>query len=276
MKSLRYCQLGLALLLLLAGGAHAAGCGERVLMASHGGTQMAYALAAPEAGPARAVVVLLPGGGGHAKLGADGCARALTGNVLVRIQPQLRAQGLVTVLVDAPSDYQGEDGLAGFREASAHAEDIGLLIRQLRERLPGLPVWLLGTSRGTISAANAAARLSGPAAADGLILSSVLSQGQAQARKAWVAQSVFDLPLEAIRQPVLLLGHRSDGCQRSPPALLPKVAARLSAAARLQQQLIEGGPLGEGSEACEGRSPHGYIGQEDELIAAMRDFMALP
>ncbi len=45
--------------------------------------------------------------------------------------------------------------------SAQHAEDIGKVIADVRERTK-LPVWLVGTSRGAISAANAASRLTGP------------------------------------------------------------------------------------------------------------------
>jgi hypothetical protein len=56
----------------------------------------------------------------------------------------------------------------------------------------------VGTSRGTISAVNATARLSGLSAPAGMLTSALMS-GQSKAKKGWVAQTVFDLPLEAIR-----------------------------------------------------------------------------
>jgi hypothetical protein len=95
------------------------------------------------------------GAGGHLELDAQGCPRALKGNSLVRSIPHFRDLGLATALVDSPSDYTGEDGLAGFRTSSEHAEDLGKVIADVRARVSGA-VWLVGTSRGTLSAANAA------------------------------------------------------------------------------------------------------------------------
>lgn len=270
-----------ACLLLMAGAAlgaqaGAAPCGEVHTLATHAGTSSSYAFAAPaQAGPSPlTTLVLLPGGGGHVDLDErSGCARAMKGNALVRSQPLFVAAGFATALLDAPSDHHGEDGLAGFRSAPAHAQDLALVIAELRQRGP---VWLVGTSRGTISAANAASRLSPEAGPDGLVLSSALMAGQPGARKAWVAQSVFDLPLQAIRQPLLLIGHESDTCPRSPPALMPRLAEQAVAAARLQQVLLRGGPGqggARGADVCEGRAPHGYVGQEAELVEAIRRFI---
>lgn len=250
----------------------AAACGERVTLPGHDGNTFLASVAAPSA--AWGGVVLLAGGGGVLDLGADGCARALTGNTLVRLTPRLQAAGLATALLDAPGDHRGEDGLAGFRADPRHAADIGRAVLMLRGRVAG-PVWVIGNSRGTISAANAAARLDGAARPDGLVVASVLTSGNAAGRKAWVAQTVFDLPLEAIRVPALLIAHGDDACIRTPPALAAKVAERI-ASERKQVVLLGGGPGGRGAtgvEACEGRSPHGFVGQDDELLAGIVRFM---
>jgi hypothetical protein len=219
--------------------------------------------------------VLLAGGSGVIDLDESGCAQGLKGNSLVRGAPFLRAAGLATVLLDAPSDHLGQgDGLAGFRIDSRHAEDIGRVVAEVRRRVAG-PVWLIGTSRGTISAANAASRLSGAVRPDGVVLTSVLTVGNPRGQKPWVAQTVFDLPLEAVTIPTLLVGHSEDRCLRTPHESMSGVAERIGAT-RKQVVTVTGGPGGRGlsgTEACEGRSPHGFIGQEDEVLAGIVRFI---
>jgi hypothetical protein len=187
-------------------------CGEVITIQTHSGTTTRYALASPRgvtgAGEPMALVLLV-GGGGHLALDDKGCPRALKGNSLVRSLPNFHQAGFVTALADSPSDYTGEDGLAGFRTAPEHADDLGRVIADVRARTKA-PVWLVGTSRGAISAANAASRLSGPSAPDGLVLTSALMSGGRGGAKPWLTQSVFDLPLEAIRMPVLVVGHAAD------------------------------------------------------------------
>ncbi len=253
------------------------GCGEVVTIQAHGGTTLRYALAQPPANVApreRGALVLLPGGNGHVDLDARGCARALRGNSLVRSIPHFHALGFVTALVDAPSDHHDADGLAGHRATGAHAEDLGRVIADLRARGAAL-VWVVGTSRGTISAVNAASTLAGPSGPDGLVLTSALMSGQSGARKSWVAQSVFDHRLEAIRIPVLLVGHAADACIRSPAVLMDKVAGRMNGV-REQVVTITGGPgasAAPGIEACEGRSPHGFIEQESDVADGIARFI---
>lgn len=250
-------------------------CGEVVAIATHDGTTTRYALGRPaQASGAPIALVLLAGGGGHLDLDDKGCPRALTGNSLVRSIPFFHEAGFATALVDAPSDHPGEDGLAGFRVAPQHAEDLGKVIADVRARTNS-SVWLAGTSRGTISAVNAAARLAGPAAPDGLVLTSALMAGRSGGQKQWVAQTVFDLPLEAIRQPVLVVGHVDDKCIRSPAHLMDRITARTEGA-REQVVAVSGGPGHPGApnvNACEGRAPHGYVEQEAEVAAGIARFI---
>lgn len=262
-------------LALLAAPALAAGCGTLISLATHGDTRTHYSYVPPAAGHASPVaLLLLAGGGGHLRLDAQGCPRALTGNSLVRSLPLFQAQGLATALLDAPSDHEGEDGLAGFRVTVEHAQDLGRAIADLRAR-SGLPVWVIGTSRGAISAAHAASRLQGAAAPDGVVLTSPVTAGNPRGSKAWVAQTVFDLPLEAITIPLLVIGHVQDKCLRSPASENERILVRASSA-RKQLVQVAGGPGRAGLsavEACEGRSPHGFVEQEAEVAAGIVRFI---
>lgn len=221
------------------------------------------------------MLVLLVGGGGHLDLNDKGCANSLNGNVLFRMQPQFRKAGLVTVLVDSPSDFTGEEGLGGFRTSSEHAADLGRVFEALRARFKGA-VWVVGHSRGTISAVNAAARLAGAGAPDGLILLSPMLAGQANARKAWVKQSVFSVDLEKIKIPVLAIGHAADTCVRSPAKLLAEVIAKTESA-REQVVTVTGGPVepGRASElaSCEVGYPHDFVSQETAVAEGILRFI---
>jgi hypothetical protein len=253
-------------------------CGELVSIGTHRGTTTAVSLAMPASSAPqgdRVALVLLPGGPGYLALDAQGCARRLKGNSLVRSRDLFHRAGFATALVDAPSDHRGEEGLGGFRMSAQHAEDIGKVIAAVRERTKGA-VWLVGTSRGAISAANAAGRLSGPGAPDGLVLTSAVTSGRVGGRKPWVAQTVFDARLDAIRVPVLVVAHAADTCIRTPPSLAARIAARTNGV-REQTVTVTGGPgkrgRGPSVEACRGPWPHGFVGQEAEVNAGIARFI---
>jgi len=254
----------------------ATACGELVTLPSSDSRSIAYSLAAPNEGAGQhAALLLLAGGGGALGLDDRGCARKLTGNSLVRAQDLFRAQGFFIALVDAPPDYQGPDGLAGFRTDPRHAADLGLVIADVRRRTK-LPVFVVGTSRGTISAANAAARLSGGAAPDGVVLTSPITQSKIGGYKAWTAQSVFDLPLADIRTPILVVAHAADTCIRTPPQRAERIIAATNGA-REQLVLVTGGPGGNKKlsplDACQGNAPHGFVGQDAEVTAGIGRFV---
>lgn len=246
-------------------------------METHDRSMTRYSFVPPPrtVGPGEPItLVLLAGGSGHVDLDGQGCPRALKGNSLVRLIPVFAAAGLGTALVDAPSDFHGEEGLGGFRISAPHAQDLGKVIADLRARTQGR-VWLAGTSRGAISAANAGARLSGPSAPDGVVLTSAVTSGQRGAKKAWVAQTVFDVSLEDIRLPLLVVGHAADKCLRSPADLMGKIMVRIRST-RQQVVTVTGGPGHEGSpglDACEGRAPHGFVDQEAEVAAGIARFI---
>jgi len=251
-------------------------CGEVVSIETHDRTTTRYALAqgAP-AQEARIALVLLVGGGGNINLDDKGCPRSLSRNVLMRMRPLFHGAGFVTALVDAPSDSSDGDGLAEFRITPQHADYLGKVILDVRTRTNGA-VWLLGHSRGTISTAHAGAWLSGPAAPDGLVLMSVIMSGDPRARKALARQSVFDLPLEAIKSPVLVVGHAADNCERSPAGLMESIAARTQAA-REQVATVTGGPIKSGRapnlSACEVGEPHDFVDQESVTAAGIARFI---
>lgn len=253
--------------------ARAETCGEVVAIAAHDGTQIRASLAGPSSG-ARAALVLLAGGGGYLKLDDDGCPRKLKGNSLVRSRPLFHDGGMVTALVDAPDDYQGGEGLGGFRIEPAHAADIGRVIADLRKRT-GLLVWVVGTSRGGISAANAAARLSGSEAPDGVVMTSPVTSGKIGAAKPWVADTVFSVPLENARMPILVVVHADDQCVRTPPDLASRIVDKTNGS-REQVVTVTGGPGsrgGDGLEACKGKSSHGFLDQEAEVAAGIVRFV---
>jgi len=79
----------------------------------------------------------------------------------------------MVVVVDAPSDRQNPPDLSGFRGTPEHITDLKAVIAWLRKQAD-VPVWLVGTSCGTESAAFAATSLTGHDGPDGLVLTSTI------------------------------------------------------------------------------------------------------
>ena len=108
----------------------------------------------------RAAVILFAGGHGGLQLTPDGDFGSGKGNFLVRSRQLFADQGLMTIVVDAPSDRLTLPFLTGFRQTPKHLADIRRVIAWVREQAK-IPVWLIGTSRGTQSVAYIATELNG-------------------------------------------------------------------------------------------------------------------
>ena len=121
----------------------------------------------------KAAVVLFSGGLGGLQIFPNGSFKLSEKNFLVRTRQLFADQGLLVALVDAPSDRQSPPYLGGFRQKPEHAADIKAVIAWLRQQSK-VPVWLVGTSRGTVSAAFVATELAGHDGPDGIVLTSTI------------------------------------------------------------------------------------------------------
>jgi hypothetical protein len=206
--------------------------------------------------PAKAAVILFAGGDGGIQIGADGSIQR-SGNFLVRSRDLFAAQGLAVAVIDAPSDRQAPPFLDNFRLSAEHVTDIKATIAWLRKEL-NLPVWLIGTSRGTQSAAYAATLLThadgGP---DGVVLtSSVLSDRR--------SRPVPGMALDRISVPVLVTHHRLDSCRVCLFSDLPNLTGKLKHLKKTETLVFDGG--NSDGDACGARAYHGYNGIEAEVV----------
>jgi hypothetical protein len=202
-------------------------------------------------------VVLFAGGHGVLSLSPEGRIGWGAGNFLVRSRGLFAEGGLVTAVMDAASDLQGGgQGKPGYRFSSEYAEDVKAVVAHLRA-VPG-PVVLVGTSRGTISAASAGARIreGGP---DGIVLTSSATQGRG---------SLQEISLGRIRVPVLLVHHQNDPCKVTPFSDMGWLKGALSGSPAVELRPITGGGPERG-DPCEAFSHHGYVGQEREVVESI-------
>jgi pimeloyl-ACP methyl ester carboxylesterase len=155
---------------------------------------------------AAATVVLLTGGDGRVGISSGGGIER-RGNFLVRSRERFPAGGLhVLVVVDTPSDRSEMNG--DFRESPEHMSPTSAPPSRWAHEKFGKPVWLVGTSRGTQSAAAAALALKGAEAPDGLVLTStVLGRNP---RAAVTVRAVNEMELGTLAMPVLVVHHEQD------------------------------------------------------------------
>jgi len=249
-------RLLIALALLASWGAP---CAEDiVILSTRGDVTQSYLLSSPAVGKARAVAVLFPGGAGKVELEREASRVLLDrGNFLVRSRRLFTGSGVATALMDAPSD-QPRGMEDAFRLSSAHAEDTGRVVADLKSRFPGLPVFLVGTSRGTISAASAGRHLG--AGVDGVVLTSTLFL----ASRRQPGLSGFDY--SSIPVPLLFVHHVDDGCDYTPHSAAKRLADRYPVVS------VSGG-LPPQSKPCEAMTPHGFLGREADVVDAIAKWM---
>jgi hypothetical protein len=204
----------------------------------------------------KATVLLFAGGHGGLQISSSGSFGWGAGNFVVRTRQLYADHGLLVIVVDAPSDRQTPPFLSGHRQTLEHVQDIKAVIAWARAQAP-VSVWLIGTSRGTQSAAYVATQLTGPDGPNGLVLtSSILTDKK--------GRPVTAMPLETLRIPVLVVHHEKDGCQLCSFSDIPTLMAKLDGAPRKQLLSFKGG-VSRG-DPCEARAYHGYNGIEREVV----------
>ena len=149
-----------------------------------------------------------------------------------------------------PSDIGPPEYLTdAFRISAEHAADVRALVAAVRKRFD-VPIWLVGTSRGTLSVGSVGLALG--SAVDGVVLSSGMT-------------SVADLAIDRFQVPVLLMHHTRDSCSATDYRDMRRVRGKL-AAPRTELLTFDGGRST--GPACEAFSYHGFNGIEAEVVEA--------
>ena len=201
-----------------------------------------------------AIAVLFMGGSGKLEQHTNtrGYPGFLAGNA-----ERFAAHGLIAALVDAPSDQRGADGMSPqFRAGPDHAADIDAVIARLKLGAD-LPVWVIGVSQGTISAANAA--VNGRHPIDGVVLASS-------------SMTITRMKLARVTAPALLVAHEDDGCPGTPPQGARRIAQALTGAPVAEVEFFSGGET-EGPNPCHPGTPHTFHGIQDSVVAFIAEFI---
>ena len=213
----------------------------------------------------RAVAILFPGSGGLINLRKeDGKIHFGAENFLVRSRAEFIKRGAVAAILDAPSDQQRNWGMTDeFRRGELHFTDIAAVVADLSKRFPGVPIFLVGTSRGSVSVAALAARFD-RRVAGAVLTSTMFRAATGKAREQGPGLSKFDFT--TIKIPALFVHHVSDQCEFTP----------YGDAARLSDQFplvtVFGGDAPQ-SGPCDAFSAHGYVGREAATVEQIVNWM---
>jgi dienelactone hydrolase len=235
---------------------NAAAAEEVVKVSSRPGVTVKFILRGERSGNPP-IAILFAGGAGVIDLDDwDGSGNPV-GNFLVRTRKHWIKHNLLVAVPDAPSDMQG--GMAMWRTSADHATDIRAIIKYLRRYSSG-PVFLVGTSRGTISAAGIAANLA-PKELGGIVLTTTVTRYNRGRDK----DRVQTAKLGKIGVPVMLAHHKDDSCYVTQFEDLPELAKEFKNAPKVDIKGYTGGGNYRGSE-CGAKAAHGFRGIEKRVV----------
>jgi hypothetical protein len=239
----------LALFAVLLATAHAS-AEERFLKLPLGrdATAPVYWMSRPDA---TATVLLLPGGDGGIGHIVDG--KPTGNNFLVRSRDLFYDNKLNVLVMGRASDFE-ELGYAD-RLGEKHRKDLEAAV-DFAQQQGGKPVWIVGTSRGTVSGASAAIGF-GKAKLAGLVLTSSVTDNK--------HGSVPGQKLSAITIPVLVVHHKRDGCKTCRPEHAGQIMSGLDSAPVKKLVFIDAGS-GATGDPCKSQHWHGYINAEKEVV----------
>lgn len=210
-----------------------------------------------------AVVVLFADGNGGLNLTANGAIRSLSSDFLVRSRNRFVRNDLTVAAIDTPSDRLPSPALNGFRQTAEHAQDVGAVIAFLRKEA-NIPVWLVGTGRGTISVANAAIRMQqgGP---DGIVLtSSIVGNSD--------SGSLTKMNVAQITARTFLVHHSEDQCAISLFQNVKPLINQINRAPMVDLLVISGATQPRG-DPCGALDYHGFPGTEDAVVMRIANWI---
>src|SRR5215467_8211830 len=211
----------------------------------------------------RASVVLMTGGDGLLALDGTGTITTSTGNFLIRSANLFLRHGLNVMMADALPAHPG--GLTqGFRLSAAHAAELQGFVSAAVSRW-SKPVWVVGTSNGSISAVTAAGFQPALAGLKGVVLTSSVTVLTA------ANQPTFNLYVSRITVPTQVVWHEDDHCTFSPPAGSAALFAAIPSADKASRTFDGGHSVA--TDPCGAFSEHGYAGIEGKVVDSIAKFI---
>ncbi len=187
-----------------------------------------------------ASVILMPGGDGFISAGPGGQIGSLKNNQLVRTRNAYKAHGLAVLVVDA---------------------NVNLVAAVDYMRKIKSPVTVIGTSRGTLRAAQGIARGAKP---DALVLTAGFLTNASGG-----GQNVANILGSPSRLPkTLVIHHRKDGCKFTQPAGVDPFIKWAGGKARVVW--LDGGSAQ--GNPCQAKSHHGFLGIDGKVVSAAAGF----
>ncbi|MFZ6770472.1 alpha/beta hydrolase [Undibacterium sp. Di26W] len=211
---------------------------------------------------AKATVFIFSGGGGGFGKVIEG--QPGSSNFLVRSLSYFLSKGFNVAIFGRPEDTEDLD--YADRISDKHMADVRAMLEYVQRQSPA-PVWIIGTSKGTVSATAAAIKLQDTAIAGLVLTSSVVNYKKPGA--------VPKQDLSAIKIPTLVLHHSKDACSQCQPYEVPAILRGLTNAPVKKMILADGGS-NPGGDVCGALHWHGFIGMEKEAVDMISEWIKNP
>ena len=223
----------------------------------------------------KGAVILFAGADGRLDITPAGEITKLRFNQLVRTRALYERAGYVTLVPDiAPGFKVGASGVVDlYRASRAFAQDTGAMVRYLRGIVPK-PIVVVGTSRGSLSVANAVAKLKGQGEQrpDAAVLTSAFLKLGASVPGLTVFK-IANGNARLLDVPTMVAWHVRDTCPHTSAATVPAFRAWYQGSGRKLAEKSFSGGLPSESEPCEALAPHGFHGLDPEVVAAITGFV---
>jgi pimeloyl-ACP methyl ester carboxylesterase len=210
---------------------------------------------------ATATLILLPGG--HAGTGKTADGKPSSGNFLVRIRDNLYQQKFNVLIVFRASDMDTME--YNYRVSTKHVRELEKVIDYASSTFKK-PVWLVGTSRGTVSGTAAAIAL-GNKKVQGLVLTASITNSMQGA--------ISSQAIEGLQMPVLVVHHEQDACSYCRADQAKDIPSYLKASPFKRAYIVNEGfdPRG---NVCEAFHWHGFINSETSTANLIAEWIKKP
>ena len=162
-------------------------------------------------------------------------------------------KGFQVAVIDAPYDKFGYMSIN--RMSEEHRTHVSAVADYMKSKA-NVPVWLVGTSMGTVSVANIAINDPDPYA--GAVFTSTF-------------QDVAFEDLSSITLPTLVVHHQKDACNFCSPLMAEKIYTKLTGSSSREIRWIEGGYST--GDVCGPNAHHGFLGVEQKAVDAIAEFI---
>lgn len=208
---------------------------------------------------ATATVLLFNGGNGFVPFNKAGMPRGQ--NFLLRSYPLFAVKKVNVVVVGTreavaqmPDEYRVKE----------HPADIRAIAKVIKEKSDA-PIWLVGTSRGTVSVVAAA-----NGDAEKLYAGIVLTSSFVEPKNPY---TVVRQNVDAIKVPVLVYHHADDGCRAAKPSDAQWAFKRIKNSPVSRYMEVTGGQYDQ--DVCNS-GHHSFMGMEETAVTDIVDWINKP